>query len=86
MLSPHSTFLVAQQHIADLHRAAGHHRLAHSTIDARPTHADAAGPVRPAASPPPDPLPRGVAVTAEPGEVRSQTPARCHVAVRSQAT
>ena len=41
MHSPHSTFLVAHQHIADLHRAADHHRLAHSTIDARPTNADA---------------------------------------------
>jgi hypothetical protein len=40
MLSPPSTFLVAQEHIADLHRAADHHRLAHSTIDAHPTHAD----------------------------------------------
>lgn len=41
MLSPHSTFLVAEQRIADLHRAADRDRLAHSTIDARPTHADA---------------------------------------------
>lgn len=41
MLSPHSTFLVAQQHIADLHRAADRNRLADSTIDARPARADA---------------------------------------------
>jgi hypothetical protein len=41
MHSPHSTLLVAQQRIADLHRAADHQRLAHSTMDARPTHADA---------------------------------------------
>jgi hypothetical protein len=41
MLSPHSTFLVAQEQIADLHRAADHYRLAHSTIDARPAQPDA---------------------------------------------
>jgi hypothetical protein len=41
MLSPHVTFLVAQQHVADLHRAADHRRLAHATIDVRSSHADA---------------------------------------------
>ncbi len=41
MLSPHVTFLVAQQHVADLHRAVDHQRLAHATIDVRSSHADA---------------------------------------------
>lgn len=40
MHSPHSAYLVAQQHIAELHRAADHQRLAHSIIDAGPTHVD----------------------------------------------
>jgi hypothetical protein len=34
MHSPHSTFLVAQQRIADLHRAADHDRLVHTATTA----------------------------------------------------
>jgi hypothetical protein len=41
MHSPHLTLTVAQQQIADLHRAADHQRLAHATINARAQHADA---------------------------------------------
>jgi hypothetical protein len=41
MHSPHSISLVAQQRIADLHRAADRDRLAQSTIDAGPAHANA---------------------------------------------
>ncbi len=39
MHSPHSTFLVAQQHIADLHRAADHHRLVHTATTVSSSHA-----------------------------------------------
>lgn len=35
MLSTHLTAIIAQQHIAELHRAAAQHRLAHTTRDAR---------------------------------------------------
>jgi hypothetical protein len=46
MHSPHSTFLVAQQHIADLHRAADHNRLVHTATSSHagpaPRHAAAA--------------------------------------------
>jgi hypothetical protein len=50
MHSPHSTFLVAQQHIADLHRAADHNRLVHTATTSSndvpaPRHAAAAAPV-----------------------------------------
>jgi hypothetical protein len=55
MYSPHSTFLVAQQHIADLHRAADRDRLVHTATTATtatsshavpaPRHAAAAAPV-----------------------------------------
>ncbi len=48
MHSPHSTFLVAQQHIADLHRAADHDRLAHTAATA--TKSDAAPAPRHAAA------------------------------------
>ena len=41
MLSTHLTSIIAQQHIAELHRAAAHHRLAHATLEARRTHTDA---------------------------------------------
>jgi len=46
MHSPHSTFLVAQQHIADLHRAADHDRLVHTATSSHavpaPRHSAAA--------------------------------------------
>jgi hypothetical protein len=50
MHSPHSTFLVAQQHIADLHRAADRNRLVHTATTSSndvpaPRHAAAAAPV-----------------------------------------
>jgi hypothetical protein len=49
--SPHSTFLVAQQHIADLHRAADNDRLVHTaTTTATSSHAVPA-PRRAAAAP-----------------------------------
>ena len=35
MLSAHLTYTIAQQHIAELHRAAAHHRLVHATRDPR---------------------------------------------------
>jgi hypothetical protein len=39
MHSPHSTFLVARQHIADLRRAADHDRLVHTATTATSSHA-----------------------------------------------
>ncbi len=39
MHSPHSSFLVAQQRIADLHRAADHNRLVHTVTTATSSHA-----------------------------------------------
>jgi len=41
MLSTHLTSIIAQQHIAELHRAAAHHRLAHATREARRPDTDA---------------------------------------------
>jgi hypothetical protein len=35
MLSTHLTSIIAQQHVAELHRAAADHRLAHATREAR---------------------------------------------------
>ena len=41
MLSTHLTSIIAQQHIAELHRAAAHHRLAHANREARRPDTDA---------------------------------------------
>lgn len=35
MLSTHFNYIIAQQHIAELHRAAADHRLAHATREDR---------------------------------------------------
>ena len=35
MLSPHLTSIIAQQKITELQRAAAHHRVVHTTRDAR---------------------------------------------------
>lgn len=35
MLSTHLTHTIAQQHVAELHRVAADHRLAHATREAR---------------------------------------------------
>jgi hypothetical protein len=38
-MHPQLTLMVAQQHIADLHRAADHNRLVHTATIATSTHA-----------------------------------------------
>jgi len=41
MLSTHLTSIIAQQHIAELHRTAAHHRLPHANREARRPDTDA---------------------------------------------
>ncbi len=48
-MHPQLTLIIAQQHIADLHRAADHNRLVHTATSSHavpaPRHAAAAAPV-----------------------------------------
>lgn len=41
MLSTHLTYTIAQQRVAELHRVAADHRLAHATREARRPDTDA---------------------------------------------
>ena len=49
-MHPRLTIILAEQHIADLHRAAEHHRLVHTATTAKPQRPPTAG--RPVAATP----------------------------------